>query len=125
MRRSTKGWESGADGTVSFAKFGAGQATVDSGCVERQNRRVLETIVVVVRALALACRGHHELVLENLALRQQLAALRRTVARPHLRRRDRLFWIVLSKTWRRWRAALVVVQPDTVVRWHREWRRRR
>ena len=90
---------------------------------------MLELIVVLVRALALACRGHHELVLENLALRQQLNALRRTGTRPHLRRRDRLFWIVLAQTWRHWRAALVLVQPDTVVRWHREclgrrWTRR-
>jgi len=82
-------------------------------------------ILVLVRALALACRGHHELVLENLALRQQLTALRRTVGRSHLRRRDRLFWIVIAQTWRNWRAALVLVKPDTVVRWHREWLRLR
>jgi putative transposase len=82
-------------------------------------------IFVVVRALALACRGHRELVLENLALRQQLNALRRSVSHPQLRKRDRLFWIVVAQTWRNWRAALVLVQPDTVVRWHREWLRRR
>ena len=38
---------------------------------------------------------------------------------------DRLFWIVLAQTWRHWRAALVLVHPDTVVRWHRDWLRRR
>src|SRR5215213_4719036 len=86
---------------------------------------VLATILWIARALALACRGHHELVLENLALRQQLQALTRTRTRPVLRGRDRLFWIVLATTWRHWRAALVFVQPDTVVRWHREWLRRR
>jgi putative transposase len=86
---------------------------------------VMEMIVLIARALALACRGHQELVLENLALRQQLQAVRRTGARPRLGWRDRLFWIVLAKTWRRWRTALVLVQPDTVVRWHREWLRRR
>jgi hypothetical protein len=80
---------------------------------------------VLVRALALACRGHHELVLENLALRQQLSAFKRTGARPQVRRRDRLFWIVLAQTWRHWRTTLVLVRPDTVVRWHREWHRRR
>ena len=53
---------------------------------KRPNRRVLELILVLVRGLALACRGHHELVLENLALRQQLNALRRTGTRPQLRR---------------------------------------
>jgi hypothetical protein len=44
--------------------------------------RVLETILLIARALALACRGHQELVLENIALRQQLKALQRTVRRP-------------------------------------------
>jgi putative transposase len=86
---------------------------------------VLEMILLVIRALALACRGHRELVLENLALRQQLKALKRTATRPRLRRRDRLFWVVLTKTWRHWRSALIIVQPDTVVRWRREWLRRR
>jgi putative transposase len=52
-------------------------------------------------------------------------ALKRTVSHPQLRRRDRLFWVVLAETWRNWRTALVFVQPDTVVRWHREWLRRR
>jgi putative transposase len=82
-------------------------------------------ILLADRAFAVACRGHHELVLENIALRQQLAALKRSVARPHLRRRDRLFWIALAAVWTRWRSALMFVQPDTVVRWHREcfrWR---
>jgi len=82
-------------------------------------------IFLVIRALALTCRGHHELVLENLALRQQLNALRRKAVRPKLRTRDRLFWVVLAHTWRHWRSALVLVEPDTVVRWHREWLRRR
>ena len=82
-------------------------------------------ILLLVRALSLACRGHHELVNENLALRQQLNALKRSNSRPHLRRRDRLFWIMLAQTWRNWREVLVLVQPDTLVRWHRDWLRRR
>jgi hypothetical protein len=77
----------------------------------------------MARALALACRGHRELVLENIALRQQLKALQRTVRRPRPQRRDRVFWILLANTWRRWRMALVLVQPDTVLRWHRDWLR--
>lgn len=85
----------------------------------------MDMIVLIARALALACRGHQQLALENLALRQQLHALRRQGSRPHLGWRDRLFWIVLAKAWRHWRTALVLVQPDTVVRWHREWLRRR
>jgi len=86
---------------------------------------VLETILLSVRALALACRGHHELVLENIALRQQLSALKRTTKRPRLRTRDRLFWIGLASGWRHWRTALMIVQPETVTRWHHDWLRRR
>ncbi len=80
-----------------------------------KNQRVLEIICVLVRAVALACRGHHELVLENLALRQQLNAMRRMRTRPQLRTRDRLFWITLAQIWRHWRTALVFVQPETAV----------
>ena len=57
--------------------------------------------------------------LENVALRYQLAALQRSVARPRLRRRDRIFWISLSRLWAGWRASLVIVQPATVLAWHR------
>src|SRR5207245_4994937 len=73
----------------------------------------------------LICCGHRAIALENLALRQQLTVLRRTVTRPYLRSTDGLFWIVLAKCWRDWRSALIVVQPETVVRWHRQWLRRR
>src|SRR3989454_9757783 len=85
---------------------------------------MLELLIVVVRAVTLALRGHRKLISENLALRQQLAAFHRTT-RCRLRARDRLFWMALARSWRNWRAALIVVQPDTVVRWHRDWRRRR
>jgi len=89
------------------------------------DRCMLELLIVVARALALALRGHRELVLENLALRQQLTAMKRTANRPRLELGDRLFWIALARAWRNWRTALVLVQPDTVVRWHRDWLRRR
>src|SRR6195256_141918 len=86
---------------------------------------MLAALVVVLRTVALICCGHRAVALENLALRQQLAVFRRTVERPPLRHRDRLFWVLLAKAWRHWRTALIVVQPDTVVRWHRQWLRRR
>jgi transposase InsO family protein len=56
---------------------------------------------------------------EILALRQQLAVLKRQSKRPQLHDRDRLFWILLKRFWPRWRDALLIVQPETVVRWHR------
>jgi putative transposase len=85
---------------------------------------MLTAFLVLLRSIGLICRGHRAVALENLALRQQLAALTRTVNRPQLRMRDRLFWILLSKGWREWRTALIFVRPDTVVRWHRQWLRR-
>jgi putative transposase len=57
--------------------------------------------------------------LENVALRHQLAVLQRSVGRPRLRRRDRIFWVCLSRLWANWRASLIVVRPTTVVAWHR------
>jgi hypothetical protein len=53
--------------------------------------RMLTALVVLLRSIGLICRGHRAVALENLALRQQLVALTRTVKRPQLRRRDRLF----------------------------------
>lgn len=71
---------------------------------------------------ALRIRG--ELVLENLALRHQLLVLSRSSRRPRLRPADRLFWSWLARHWTSWRSTLVLVQPDTVVRWHRTaWQR--
>jgi putative transposase len=61
-----------------------------------------------------------ELALENLALRQQLAVIKRQCPRPLLRRADRLFWVWLSAGWKNWRSALVIVKPETVVAWHRQ-----
>jgi len=63
--------------------------------------------------------GHKQVALENAALRQQLAILKRERPRPKLHYRDRLFWILLMKIWEKWRTALVIVQPATVVSWHR------
>jgi putative transposase len=86
---------------------------------------MLTALMVLLRSIGLICCGHRAVALENLALRQQLAVLRRTCTRPHLCSTDRMFWILLAKGWRDWRSALTVVQPDTVVRWHRQWLRRR
>ena len=69
------------------------------------------------------------LTAENLALRQQLLVLKRHQRRLQIRKRDRLFWVALSRFWLGRRDALVNVEPDTIVRWHRKgfnlyWRRK-
>jgi hypothetical protein len=86
---------------------------------------MLAALVIVLRSLALICAGHRAVALENLALRQQLAVFKRTVPRPSLRHRDRLFWVLFAHAWRDWRSSLIVVRPDTVVRWYRQRLRRR
>jgi hypothetical protein len=58
---------------------------------------VLELILLVVRSFGVARRGHKDLVLENMALRQQCRVLQRT-ARPRFRARDRMFWVLLART---------------------------
>jgi hypothetical protein len=58
-------------------------------------------------------------VAENLALRQQLAALRREVRRPHLHPADQAFWVLLSRIWSRWTDVLAIVRPATVIGWSR------
>src|SRR5262249_4977722 len=102
-----------------------GSPTVDPDVQSTPGSCMLTALVVLLRAIGLMCRGHRAVALESLALRQQVAALTRTCKRPPLRTRDRLFWIVLANAWRDWRRALLFVRPDTVVRWHRQWLRRR
>jgi hypothetical protein len=52
-------------------------------------------------------------------LRQQLAVYKRMMTRPRLRRADRLFWVGLARIWAGWRQCIVIVTPDTVLRWQR------
>jgi hypothetical protein len=70
--------------------------------------------------LLLSPRHVQGIALENLALRQQLAVMKRQCPRPRLRRADRLFWVWLSRIWPHCREALLVVRPETVVGWHRQ-----
>lgn len=60
-----------------------------------------------------------DLILENLALRQQLDVLKSKTRRPKLGASDRFFWVLARRVWSGWKKALIVVTPETVVRWHR------
>ncbi len=77
----------------------------------------------VCKVLFLIFRGffvrRSNLILENLALRQQLTVQQRTIKRPKLKRKDRIFWVWLSRIWPQWKSALIVVKPETVIKWHR------
>ncbi len=85
----------------------------------------LELIVHFLRALF---RRKHEQVIVELALRQQLAVYQRTRPRPRLEPIDRAFWVAMRRWSSRWADVLLVVRPETVIRWHRAgfrlyWRR--
>src|SRR5271169_3156430 len=62
-------------------------------------------------------RVRQSLLLENLALRQQLAVLKRRRRSPCLSPFDKLFWVAVSRFWSGWKQALIVVTPETVIRW--------
>jgi putative transposase len=64
-------------------------------------------------------RSRSSLLLEILALRQQLAVLKERKPQPRLTTMDKLFWVILHQLWPGWKRALVIVQPETVIRWHR------
>jgi putative transposase len=60
-----------------------------------------------------------DLLMENLAFRQQLATLTRRRPRPRMTPSGKLFWVILHCLWLSWKEALIIVQPETVVGWHR------
>ena len=70
---------------------------------------ILSVILAFLRTLFASRAG---LAAENVALRQQLVVLQRSVRRPRLRRRDRVFWVWLSRLWAHWRSCLVIVKPE-------------
>ncbi len=80
----------------------------------------------ILIALASAFKFHSQLALENVALRHQLEVLQRNAKRPRLKPADRALWALwalLARFLPNWRRHLTIVQPDTVIRWHRAgWR---
>src|SRR5207248_1118246 len=84
-------------------------------------RGMLEPIILLLGCLRAALRGRGALVAENLLLRHQLAALTRPGRRrPPLRARDKLLWVLARRLRPDWRRHLVLVRPETVVRWQRQ-----
>src|ERR1700693_478428 len=65
-----------------------------------------------------AFSSREDLILENLALRQQLLALHAKRPRHRLTALNKLFWVVLRRLWAGWKKPLIVVTPRTVVGWH-------
>jgi hypothetical protein len=81
---------------------------------------LLKLTTIFLRCIPAFFRSRNEQVIVELALRQQLATFTEKGRRPRITPADRGFWVLLSQMWSGWKEALVVVQPDTVVRWHRK-----
>jgi len=88
------------------------------------------SLTALLAAIRSSLHTRAQLEAEILALRHQLAVLQQTAPRRlQLSRADRFLWVLLSRVWSRWREAVQIVQPATVVAWHPRlfawpWRRR-
>jgi len=104
------------------------------GCLEALSSRFTHWTTLLRTSLPLATltdlgRSKSELIAENALLRQQLIVLRRQVKRPTFTRTDRILLVLLARLVRTWQQALLIVQSDTLLRWHRElfrlvWKRK-
>ncbi len=84
---------------------------------------------LIFELFRLLFRRKQDIILENLALRQQLAVQRRSIKRPKIKNTDRIFWVWLSNIWSDWKSALIIVKPPTVIGWHKKgfklyWKRK-
>ena len=77
-------------------------------------------VTLGVHTLRVLFRTREQLLIENLALRQQVIALHKNRPRPPLDDMDRAFWVALRAAWPGWANRLFIVNPDTVAKWHRD-----
>jgi hypothetical protein len=85
----------------------------------RLHDAMLRIIRLFLASIVCIFHSRRTLWVENLALRQQLSVLKRKHPRPLLTAIDKLFWVIVRRLWPKWKQALIVVSPETVVRWHR------
>jgi transposase InsO family protein len=83
-------------------------------------RALLNFATLLLRCVLVLFRSRTEQAIVELALRQQLAKYAQKRSKPRLTSLDRAFWVALSRFWPGWKDALVIVKPDTVIRWHRK-----
>src|SRR5690348_1639369 len=105
-----------------------------NGCLDALSSRFARWTKPLGTSLPLATvadlgRSNSELIAENAILRQQLIILKRQVMRPACTKTDRVLLVLFARLVRTWQQALVIVQPDTLLRWHRElfhwyWKRK-
>ena len=109
---------------MAVASHSEGPRARRTGKVSRYLRGMHELISLLLRALCATLRSRADAVAENLLLYHQLAVLTCPGRRRRpLRARDKLVWVLARRLCTGWRQHLVIVRPETVVRWHRQaWR---
>src|SRR6202022_4059012 len=100
------------------------QLAIAGGCGSGMVRcRVLQVVFALLRGVLAGFRSRRDVALENLVLRHQLQVALRTNPTPRLGQSDRVLWVWLRQLWPSWREHILIVKPETVVRWHRKgWR---
>jgi hypothetical protein len=73
-------------------------------------------LLTAIRALS---ADRNRLAMENVVLRHQLNVLKRGAKRVQLEDSDRVFWVLIHRFFEHWKDHLVIVKPETVLRWHR------
>jgi len=81
--------------------------------------KLLSRVKSVVHTAISLFKSREDLILENLVLRQQVIILKKINPRPKITRFDRVFWTWIRGRWSNWTDFLVIVKPETVVKWHR------
>ncbi len=97
--------------------------------VKKRLTESFRPLPIVTGLVGDALRSRQELLAENLMLRQQLIVASRKVSNPRFRPHERGLLVLLSSILHRWREAVLLVKPDTIILWHREgfrllWRRK-
>ena len=78
---------------------------------------VLEITILAALNLFLFGYVQRKMIVLAVSQRNQIIILKRSVKKPKLKERDRVFWMFLSRTWADWKEHLIIVKPETVIRW--------
>lgn len=83
------------------------------------HRVLIRFFIIFIRFLQIIRKSREELIIENLALRQQLATYQIKKTRPNITDIGRSFWIALKHSWSKWTDCLIIVRPETVIDWQK------
>src|SRR5438309_6813297 len=94
-------------------------------CIQLIDKRFVAHTKPASRALPIGIitdltRTKKELIAENALLRQQLIVLNRQLKQPHFKPKDKFLLVLLARWAKTWKQALLIIQPDTLLRWHRQ-----